>query len=353
MPDDRYASVKHLADDLQRFLERRPIAARRPGFWYSARLTFARHRLAGVVAGTGLVLVLAASVVAWGQYRASRANAERTAAVRDFMFDLVNDAEAVEGHEGEEVTGRQMVEGAVMRARRDFDAQPQLQGELLGELGRMYLRLGAAEAAAPVLTESVTVLEKHAPPDDAALNKARAFLAHVQLHTGSERNEARALAARARDACANESVDCAKARAYAASILSQLAAIEGDDETALVEMRRSAQDIERAFGPAHEETALALMGLAMVARNAGHLIEAGEAMGRSAALAQGMQLRALESGGNGALDGGDRSRPRPLCRGTRSTADDDPANQRRTANARCCIDFLPRRTSSSATPRRH
>ena len=100
-PDDRYASVKHLADDLQRFLERRPIAARRAGLWYSARLAFARHRLAGGVAAAGLLLVLIASVVAFGQYRASRANAERTAAVRDFMFDLVNDAEAVEGHEGE------------------------------------------------------------------------------------------------------------------------------------------------------------------------------------------------------------------------------------------------------------
>ena len=217
-PDDRYASVKHLADDLQRFLERRPIAARRAGLWYSARLAFARHRLAGGVAAAGLLLVLIASVVAFGQYRASRANAERTAAVRDFMFDLVNDAEAVEGHEGE-VTGRQMVDGAVARARRDFDAQPQLQGELLGELGRMYLRLGAADAAAPVLAESVAVLVKHAPVDDAALNKARAFLALAQLQTGGDREEVRALAARSREACANTSVDCAKARAYAANIL--------------------------------------------------------------------------------------------------------------------------------------
>ena len=293
-PDDRYASVKHLADDLQRFLERRPIAARRPGFWYSIRLGFARHRLAGAVAASGLVLVLIASVVAFGQYRAARANAERTAEVRDFMFDLVNDAEAVEGHEGEEVTGRQMVEGAVARARRDFGAQPQLQGELLGELGRMYLRLGAAEAAVPVLLESVAVLEKHAPADDPALNKARANLAYVQLQTGGDREAARALAARARDACANDTVDCAKARAYAANFLSELAAVEHDDETALVERRRSAEDIERAFGAAHEETALAQMGLAMVARNAGHLIEAGDAMGRASAIAQSLQLRAAD-----------------------------------------------------------
>ena len=290
-PDDRYASVKHLADDLQRFLERRPIAARRRGFWYLARLAFARHRLAGGVAVAGLLLVLIASVVAFGQYRASRANAERTAAVRDFMFDLVNDAEAEEGHEGE-VTGRQMVDGAVARARHDFGAQPQLQGELLGELGRMYLRLGAADAAAPVLAESVAVLEKHAPADDAALNKARVFLALAHLQTGSDRGEVLTLAARAREACANDSLDCAKARAYAANILSQLAANAGDDERALTEARRSAQDIERAFGAAHEETALALTALAMLARNAGHLIEAGDAMGRAVVLAQDLRLRA-------------------------------------------------------------
>ena len=162
-----------------------PRAVRASGT--AARLAFARHRLAAASRRAGLLLVLGASVVAWMQYRESRANAERTAAVRDFMFDLVNDAEAVEGHEGEEVTGRQMVDGAVLRARRDFGAQPQLQGELLGELGRMYMRLGAADAAVPVLAESIAVLEKHAPSDDAALNKARAFLALAQLQTGDDR----------------------------------------------------------------------------------------------------------------------------------------------------------------------
>ena len=292
-PDDRYASVKHLADDLQRFLERRPIAARRRGFWYLARLAFARHRLAGGVAATGLLLVLIASVVAFGQYRASRANAERTAAVRDFMFDLVNDAEAVEGHEGE-VTGRQMVDGAVARARHDFGAQPQLQGELLGELGRMYLRLGAPDAAVPVLAESVAVLERNVPPGDAALNKARAFLAHALLRTSDEVPRIQALAARAREDCARNDVECAKARGYAANILSQLASNAGDDEKALAEMRRSAADVELAFGATHVETAVALMNVAMIARNAGRLVDASEAMGRAANIAQALQLRATD-----------------------------------------------------------
>ena len=76
-----------------------------------------------------------------------------------------------------------MLDGAVTRARRDFGTQPQLQGELLSELGRMYMRLEAAESAVPVLEESIRVLEGRAAPDDPALNKSRVFLASALLQT--------------------------------------------------------------------------------------------------------------------------------------------------------------------------
>ena len=291
-PDERYGSVAHLADDIGRFLDRKPIAARRPSFWYTARLAVARHQLASTVAGLGLVLVLGASGVAWLQYRESRAHAERTAEVRDFMFNLVDGAEASEGQAGE-VTGRQMVDGAVERARRDFGDQPQLQGELLGELGRMYLRLGANRQALPVLEESVAALERHADADDPALNKARAFLAQGLLQSGGDRIRIRELAEGARSACDRADVECARARAYAGSILSQIASAV-DKEQALADMRRSTADTEFAFGPGHQETAMSYMSLAISARNAGQLVEAGEAMQRAVGIAQGLRLRAVD-----------------------------------------------------------
>ena len=292
-PDQRYDSVAHLAEDLRRFLSHRPVAARRPGLLYTARLALLRHRFAATVGAAGLVGVIAAGVVAWQQHRESVAHAERTAAVRDFMFDLVNDAEAEEGHEGE-VTGRQMVDGAVARARRDFGAQPQLQGELLGELGRMYLRLDAAVAAEPVLAEAIAVLEKHATPDDAALNKARVFLASALLQTSDERPRIEHLAVQAREACAKQSADCAKARGYASTILSNLALMTGDQQTALAEMRRSAADLELGFGANHEDTALTLMRVAIVERNAGQLVDAGVTMGRAVELSRHLRLRATD-----------------------------------------------------------
>jgi tetratricopeptide (TPR) repeat protein len=245
------------------------------------------------VAAAGAILVMSASAVAWLQHGESRAHAARTAAVRDFMFDLVNDAEASEDREGE-VTGRQMLDGAVARARRDFDAQPQLQGELLSELGRMYMRLDAAESAVPVLEESIRVLEGRAATDDPALNKSRVFLASALMQTSDDLPRIRTLAAAARDGCTGHGVDCHKARAYASSVLSQLASFSGDDAAALREMRSSARDTELGFGLRHEETALAYMSLAIIARNGGQLNEAESAMRKALGVADGLRMRAAD-----------------------------------------------------------
>lgn len=292
-PDDRYGSVAHFADDLKRYLDRKPIAARRQSIWYSVRLAVERHRLAAATAGIGLVLVVGASVTAWEQYRASRAHAERTAIVRDFMFDLVNDAEADEGQEGE-VTGKQMVDGAVVRARRDFDAQPDLQGELLTELGRMYIRLDAPETAIQILEEALAKLEKHVSDADPALNKSRTYLADALLQTGEELPRIRSLAKRAYDGCVTRDAECAKARAYASNILSQVAARESDDESALIQMRRSVAEVRLGFGDTHEAVAMSFLSLAIIARNAGHLIEADDAIRHAAAIAKRVRLGAKD-----------------------------------------------------------
>jgi serine/threonine-protein kinase len=291
--DARYASAAHFADDLRRYLRHQPIAARRPSLVYVLRLALRRHRLAASVAGAGLLLVAGASVVAWQQHRESQAHAERTAAVRDFMFDLVNDAEPEEGQQGE-VTGKQMIDGAVARARRDFGAQPQLQGELLSELGRMYMRVDAAESAVPVLEESIAVLARHVVPQDPALNKSRVFLAGALLQTSDDLSRIEELATAARENCAGDQVDCLKVRAYAGNVLSQLASFAGDDAAALEHMRGSARDTALGFGPGDAETALAYLGLAITARNAGQLNEAGVAMQKCLQAAKGLRLRAAD-----------------------------------------------------------
>jgi WD40 repeat protein/serine/threonine protein kinase len=65
-PADRYATAQDLADDLRRFLEDRPIRARRPTLLQKARKWVRRHRGVALTAAAGGLLVLALSIVGLG-----------------------------------------------------------------------------------------------------------------------------------------------------------------------------------------------------------------------------------------------------------------------------------------------
>jgi tetratricopeptide (TPR) repeat protein len=120
------------------------------------------------------------------------------------------------------------------------------------------------------------------------------FLASALMQTSDDLSRIRTLATVARNDCTRAGVDCRKARAYASNVLSQLASFAGDDAAALREMRSSAVDTQLGFGFKHEETALAYMSLAIIARNGGQLGEAESAMRKALAAADGLRLRAAD-----------------------------------------------------------
>jgi tRNA A-37 threonylcarbamoyl transferase component Bud32 len=62
-PTDRYATAQEFADDLQRYLERRPVLARRPGVAERVRMWSRRHPAAPLGGVLALVLVTLGSVV--------------------------------------------------------------------------------------------------------------------------------------------------------------------------------------------------------------------------------------------------------------------------------------------------
>jgi serine/threonine-protein kinase len=78
-PEGRYASARDLADDLQRFLENRPIRAVRPTLWERLTKWCGRHKavlkaaaVLGTLAAVGLV---AATILIWREKEAAKASA--------------------------------------------------------------------------------------------------------------------------------------------------------------------------------------------------------------------------------------------------------------------------------------
>jgi serine/threonine protein kinase/tetratricopeptide (TPR) repeat protein len=94
-PSERYATAEELAADLQRFLESRPIRARRPTILDRARKLARRHRPVVVTAAAGLVVVLAvlAGSVGW----VVRDRAARRAETRREVLLAVDQARALQG----------------------------------------------------------------------------------------------------------------------------------------------------------------------------------------------------------------------------------------------------------------
>src|SRR5262249_49195175 len=85
-PEERYATAQELADDLRRFLEDRPIQAKRPSLRKRATKWARRHKT--VVRAAFVVLVLAVLALAVSSFFVWRAQARTDAVNRELQTTL-------------------------------------------------------------------------------------------------------------------------------------------------------------------------------------------------------------------------------------------------------------------------
>jgi hypothetical protein len=276
-PQERYASIERFDEDLRRVLADEPILARRVPWWQRVRLLVRRHRRASATVALAVVLLLTTAGIAWRQTQETAAQQARGDAVRDFVSSMISDAEPVAGRS--EVTGKELVDAATTRARTEFADRPRLRGELLGELGRVYVRLGHTKASVEVLEESLALLTAAPSRPDGPMNRTRAVLARALLTTDAAR--AAALAHQALDECPQrEATACAAAREHALHALVSGASWRGDHADALRLARALVAEAEVTRGPRSAAMAPQLETLGMAARNAGELQEAMAAIER-------------------------------------------------------------------------
>ncbi len=84
----RYASARHFADDIERFLRNEPIAARAPSRMYRARKFIMRHRVGVAAAVVFVAALIGALGVALWQMRIARQEARRANSVSAFVEGL-------------------------------------------------------------------------------------------------------------------------------------------------------------------------------------------------------------------------------------------------------------------------
>jgi tetratricopeptide (TPR) repeat protein/tRNA A-37 threonylcarbamoyl transferase component Bud32 len=174
-PEDRYATAQELADDLRRFLEDRPIRARRPTLRQRARKWMHRHPGIVTTAVTALavaVVILAVSTaLILGEYQraetekenalhaaAAETKAKETAEAKEAEAEAVLNfvqkhifaaarPENMDGGLGRTVTMRQAMEAALPMIDKNFADQPLIEARLRSAVANSFYLLGEPKIA--------------------------------------------------------------------------------------------------------------------------------------------------------------------------------------------------------------
>ncbi len=171
-PDDRYGAAQELADDLQRFLDNRPIIAKPPTLAERAHKWMRRHQtlmaagamlllLTAIGSAVGTILILQANRQTAKALKASRENYDeaerlRSEAVRrvheneavvDFLVHDLIGAASPEKAQGRPPTVKEVLANAEARIDAAFEEDSLIEASIQQALGGVYLALREVASA--------------------------------------------------------------------------------------------------------------------------------------------------------------------------------------------------------------
>jgi serine/threonine-protein kinase len=175
-PERRYPSVEALALDVRRFLDGKPVQARRHGVGYRLRKYVHRHRWAlSTALLVLLVLSTALGIVAW-QARQALREAARAQAMQDFVVGLFQNAGDTPGN----VDVRRLLDAGIERGDHELARQPEARAELYGVIARLRIGLGDYRAAYDLLRRETLVVASLDRPPSGLLLALYTDIGHVQ-----------------------------------------------------------------------------------------------------------------------------------------------------------------------------
>ena len=273
--EQRYASVEAMAQDLQRYLDGKPVLARPQRLTYRTGKYLRRHRWPlSTAALVVAVLATALGLVGW-QSRQSLQDAERAQAMQNFVVSLFQDAGNVPGEAPLDV--RKLLQTGVERGEVELERQPVARAALLGVIGRLRLGLGDHAEALDLLSRQSRLL--------AGLDGAPASL---RLESAADLGHALRLAQRAGECVDHMSQMQALARRQERRLPRQAAGFysqQGRCHRALGEREQAAVQFRRALALRRDR----LPGTSGIAENMADLAGLEADAGRPVAALQGLE----------------------------------------------------------------
>ncbi len=197
----RYDSVLAFSEDLERYLEGRPVRARPDSLVYRAGKFVRRHAVAVVVAAALALLAAAAVFRIFREREVARAEQRKAERVTSFLVESFQLADPL-WSSGETVTVREVLDSAAQRLQTDLLDEPELRATMMHTIGTVYSNLNLYDQAEPHLASSLEIRRRALGLENLEVIESLEQWARMKLRQGdleeSQRAAAEAHAARRR-----------------------------------------------------------------------------------------------------------------------------------------------------------
>ena len=170
-PEQRYETAAAFADDLERWLDQRPVRAQRSSGWYRVRRFLVRHRFR-VIAGTAAIsaLLVGGGAVLWQRHIAGE-EAARASSVRNFVLAIIAQADPFASSETRDAD-LALLTTAESRLASELGMHPELALELRVALAKAYRNRGEYARAGETLRRAIAEARQVMPASDSRLASA-------------------------------------------------------------------------------------------------------------------------------------------------------------------------------------
>ena len=276
--EQRYDSAAALADDLQRFRERRPLRAMPQTRLYIARSFVARHRL-GIVTSAlvaaaliaGIALALHGLAEAQRSAAAARIEAAKAERVADFVQSMLAGIDPDRARSMDRSLMRMVLDAAAERSGRELATQPAVRASIERTIANSYASLGELALAGSHYEAALTALDATAAP---AGQRARLAMRIAENVDNQGRTQEALAAGRKAFALVASAPADDRDRLYVESHLAGLECDAGKLEDSRTRYLRVLEQQRRAFGSDDEDTLDSMLGLATTDSNMAHYDEA-------------------------------------------------------------------------------
>lgn len=274
-PRERYRVANEFLDDLNNYLKELPVSARTNSFQYRTSKFFGRHKhgIAATTAFIALIVTFAGfyTIQIAEERNQARVEAQKAREVSNFLTDMYRASNPM--YETDKtVSATDLLQRGEKRINQ-LDAQPAIQAQLLGVMGRAYENLAQFDKARSLFNRSLAIRKQLHPPNHPDIAEGLSYLAVFNRKIGNfstaESLHSKALTIR-KSSLGESHIKTSQSLNDLAVVLGS----QGKYEASESYLNKALRIKEKVHGKNHHEVARVLSNIASNKRYLGHYEEA-------------------------------------------------------------------------------